>query len=83
MILIRLLATRIAIAILTLLFVSVAVFVGTGILAGDVAEAVLGQSATPEAVAGLRQALHLDQPPYTVISYGSTGCSGVIPVARS
>lgn len=46
----------------TLLFVSAAVFASTEILPGDVAEAVLGQSATPEAVAGLRAALHLDQP---------------------
>ena len=29
---------------------------------GDAAEAILGQSATPEAVAGLRTAMHLDQP---------------------
>ncbi|WP_253626044.1 MULTISPECIES: ABC transporter permease [unclassified Bradyrhizobium] len=63
-VLIRLVVNRVAIAILTLLFVSVAVFVGTEILPGDVAQSVLGQSATPEVVAGLRQALHLDQPPY-------------------
>ncbi len=62
--LVGLLASRIAIAILTLGFVSVAVFIGTEILPGDVAEAVLGQSATPEAVAGLRHALHLDDPAY-------------------
>ncbi|UVO30449.1 ABC transporter permease [Bradyrhizobium arachidis] len=60
----RLVASRIAIAILTLAFVSAAVFIGTEILPGDVAEAVLGQNATPEAVAGLRQVLHLDQPAY-------------------
>lgn len=62
--LVRLLASRIAVAVLTLLFVSVVVFIGTNILPGDVADAVLGQSATPEAVAGLRHALHLDQPAY-------------------
>lgn len=62
--LVRLLASRVAAAILTLLFVSVVVFIGTNILPGDVADAVLGQSATPEAVAGLRHALHLDQPAY-------------------
>ena len=53
---------RVLIALGTLLFVSVAVFVATTILPGDVAEVVLGQSATPEAVAGLRAAMHLDQP---------------------
>lgn len=58
----RLVLGRVLIALVTLLFVSVAVFAATDILPGDVAEVVLGQSATPEAVAGLRAALHLDQP---------------------
>lgn len=58
----RLVAWRVMVALGTLLFVSVAVFAATEILPGDVAEVVLGQSATPEAVAGLRAALHLDQP---------------------
>ncbi|RXG91892.1 ABC transporter permease [Bradyrhizobium vignae] len=62
--LVRLLVSRIAIAILTLLFVSVAVFLGTEMLPGDVAQAVYGQNATPDAVEGLRRALHLDQPAY-------------------
>jgi peptide/nickel transport system permease protein len=58
----RLIATRLAVALLTLWIVSVLVFGATELLPGDVAEAVLGQAATPEAVAGLRAALHLDQP---------------------
>jgi peptide/nickel transport system permease protein len=58
----RLVATRIAISLLTLLIVSALVFIVTGLLPGDVAEAILGQSATPEALAGLRAALHLDLP---------------------
>jgi peptide/nickel transport system permease protein len=57
-----LIAKRVAIGVMTLLIVSVLVFAATELLPGDVAEAILGQSATPEAVAGLRQALHLDQP---------------------
>ncbi|WP_439402543.1 ABC transporter permease [Bradyrhizobium sp. DASA03068] len=60
----RLVLIRMATAILTLAFVSAAVFAGTEILPGDVAEAVLGQNATPEAIEGLRQALHLDAPAY-------------------
>ncbi|SDR54478.1 peptide/nickel transport system permease protein [Rhizobiales bacterium GAS191] len=60
----KLIAQRLVIALVTLAFVSVAVFLATEILPGDVAEVVLGQSATPEAVAGLRAALHLDQPAY-------------------
>jgi peptide/nickel transport system permease protein len=42
--------------------VSVLVFGATELLPGDVAQAVLGQAATQDAVAGLRAALHLDQP---------------------
>jgi peptide/nickel transport system permease protein len=47
---------------LTLLMVSLIVFVGTNILPGDATEAILGQSASPEAVAGLRHTLGLDLP---------------------
>jgi peptide/nickel transport system permease protein len=60
--LVRLVANRLAISLLTLLIVSVLVFTATELLPGDVAEAVLGQSATPDAVAGLRAAMHLDEP---------------------
>jgi len=55
-------AVRLGTSLLTLLVVSIAIFSITELLPGDVAEVVLGQSATPEAVAGLRAALHLDQP---------------------
>ena len=58
----RLVLLRLALGALTLLIVSALVFTATELLPGDVAEALLGQSATPEAVAGLRAALHLDQP---------------------
>ena len=61
-ILLRLILTRLITAALILLLVSALVFFATSLLPGDVAEAVLGQAATPEAVAGLRAALHLDQP---------------------
>jgi len=47
---IRLAAQRIALGLLTLFLVSVLIFAGTEILPGDVATAVLGQSATPDAV---------------------------------
>lgn len=46
----------------TLLIVSIMVFAGTELLPGDVAQAILGQQATPEAVAALRDKLGLDQP---------------------
>lgn len=58
----RLIATRLAVAAGTLLLISVLVFVITELLPGDVAEVVLGQNATPELVAGLRKAMNLDRP---------------------
>ncbi|MTH36136.1 ABC transporter permease subunit [Paracoccus limosus] len=58
----RLVMGRLGVAAVTLLIVSLVVFGATQMLPGDVAEILLGQAATPEAVAGLRQAMHLDQP---------------------
>ncbi|PBB41251.1 ABC transporter permease [Mesorhizobium sp. WSM3866] len=60
----RLVAQRIALGILLLFAVSVLIFAGTQILPGDVAQSILGQSATPEAVANLRQELGLNDPAY-------------------
>jgi peptide/nickel transport system permease protein len=53
---------RIGAASVTLLLVSIVVFTITGLLPGDAAQELLGQSATPEAVAALRAELGLDQP---------------------
>ena len=52
---------RLLIGIVTLWVVSVLVFAGTEILPGDVAQIVLGQSATPESLAALRAELGLDK----------------------
>ena len=52
------------IGVFILLVVSVLVFAGTEILPGDVATAILGQSATPELVALIRERLGLDDPVY-------------------
>ena len=60
----RLVIKRLAISIVTMWAVTVMVFVGTEILPGDVAQAILGQSATPETLAGLRSQLGLDRPAY-------------------
>ncbi|TGR60728.1 ABC transporter permease, partial [bacterium M00.F.Ca.ET.194.01.1.1] len=60
----KLIAQRIALGILLLLAVSVLIFAGTQILPGDVAQAILGQSATPESLANLREQLGLNQPAY-------------------
>jgi len=55
---------RLFIGIATLWAVSVLVFAGTEILPGDVAQIILGQSATPEALNVLRRELGLDLPAY-------------------
>lgn len=55
---------RILIGIGTLWVVSVLVFIGTSILPGDVAQIILGQSATPETLAALRAELGMDKPAY-------------------
>ena len=58
----RLLAERAGLGLLTLLAVSALLFFGTNLLPGDVAAALLGQDATPEALHNIRAALGLDQP---------------------
>ncbi len=60
----KLIAQRVALGILLLLAVSVLIFAGTQILPGDVAQSILGQSATPVALENLRRDLGLDQPAY-------------------
>jgi len=60
--LIRLLIQRVVLGLALLLVVSVVIFLGTEALPGDVASAILGQSATPEALANLRETLGLNEP---------------------
>ncbi len=57
-----LIVKRLAMAGLLLLAVSALIFAGTVILPGDVAQSILGQSATPEALANLRRDLGLNEP---------------------
>jgi peptide/nickel transport system permease protein len=59
-----LILNRLGVALITLLIVSFAVFFATSMLPGDTASILLGQAATPEAVAGLRKAMHLDEPAF-------------------
>ncbi|EAV41820.1 Putative ABC Transporter, permease protein [Roseibium aggregatum IAM 12614] len=63
-----LVVSRLGVTFLTLLIVSFVVFGATLLLPGDVVEILLGQAATPEAVAGLREAMHLDSP--ALVRYG-------------
>ena len=56
---------RLALGLLLLLAASVLIFVGTQILPGDVAQAILGQGATEQALQNLRAELGLNQPAFT------------------
>ncbi len=58
------LAKRIAFGFLTIIVISMLIFVGVEALPGDLAEEVLGQSALPETVAAFRKELKLDLPPH-------------------
>lgn len=57
-----LVAQRVALGFLLLLMASVLIFAGTELLPGDIAQSILGQSATPEALANLRKDLGLNDP---------------------
>ncbi|ANK88926.1 dipeptide ABC transporter permease protein (plasmid) [Rhizobium phaseoli] len=65
--------SRLLIAVITLVIVSFAVFTATTLLPGDTASILLGQAATPEAVAGLRTAMHLDDPAFLRFIYWMGG----------
>ena len=58
----RLIGVRLLLGIATLLAVSVVIFFTVALLPGDFATEILGQSATPEAVAQFRRELRLDDP---------------------
>ena len=87
----RMIIRRLAVSLVTLWVVTLLVFAGTEFLPGDVAEAILGQSATPETVAGLRAQLGLDRPAhvryldwlkgFVTGDLGTSMASGV-PIAR-
>ncbi len=56
-------------SVVTIFAISVIIFIGVELLPGDVAETVLGQSATLETVEAFRKELKLDLPPH--IRYGA------------
>ena len=64
---------RLIIGVGMVLGVSVLIFVGTQLLPGDVAQAILGQSATPEALANLRADMGLNDPAYLRYWHWLTG----------
>ncbi len=61
----KLIAQRIALGIMLLFAASILIFAGTSILPGDVAQSILGQSATPQALANLREQLGMNEPALT------------------
>ena len=69
----RFLGRRLGLMLLTLWLMSILVFVITSVLPGDVAQTILGQSATPSQVAALRQQLDLDHPPHVLYLRWITG----------
>jgi len=62
LLILRLIISRMALALVSLLVVSMLVFTITALLPGDAAQAQLGQEATPESLAALRQQMGLDVP---------------------
>lgn len=59
---VKLVSQRIALGLMLLLAASALIFVGTQMLPGDVAQTILGQTATPETLANLRAELGLNEP---------------------
>ncbi|MEM8597465.1 MAG: ABC transporter permease, partial [Pseudomonadota bacterium] len=58
----RMTAGRLGLGLLTLWVISLIIFGAIELLPGDLAEEILGQSATEETVAAFRRELGLDQP---------------------
>jgi len=58
-----LVAQRLALGVLLLWAASILIFAGTTMLPGDVAQQILGQGATPQALENLRAELGLNDPP--------------------
>jgi peptide/nickel transport system permease protein len=60
----KLVLSRLALGIVTLFIISALMFIGVDLLPGDLAQQILGQSATPETLAAFRSQLGLDLPPH-------------------
>jgi peptide/nickel transport system permease protein len=55
---------RLGLILISLFFASIIIFLITEIIPGDVAQVILGQNATPDSLAAMRDRLGLMQPPY-------------------
>lgn len=63
--LVKLVAQRLALGCLTLFVVSLIIFLGVEALPGDIAQQILGQAATEDTIAAMRERLGLNLPPHT------------------
>jgi peptide/nickel transport system permease protein len=61
---IAMVAKRLGLGLLTIIVISLLIFVGIEALPGDLATAILGQNALPETVAAFREELKLDLAPH-------------------
>ena len=59
---VKLVTQRLALGLILLIAVSALIFFGVAALPGDAAQAMLGQSATPESLANLREKMGLNEP---------------------
>ncbi|MBI4203060.1 MAG: ABC transporter permease [Chloroflexi bacterium] len=74
---VRFLVRRISLIVVTLLVVSLAIFLVTEVLPGDVASMILGQGATPSNLAAVREQLGLDRPaPARYLSWIANAAQG-------
>lgn len=62
---VKLVAQRLGIGVVLLFAVSALIFIGTEMLPGDVAQSILGQSATETALRNLRESMGLNEPALT------------------
>ena len=58
----RIIVQRLLLGLLTLIVVSLVIFIAVNALPGDFAQAILGQGATQDAIDAIRRDLGLDQP---------------------
>ena len=77
-----LVARRVGTALLTVLLASFLVFFAVQALPGDVAQQLLGQDATPDAVAALRETLGLDQNVWAATASGSSAPATATSASR-
>ena len=82
-IVLRTIARRLLLGLLTLFLVSVVVFAATQLLPGDAARAVLGRDATPDRLAAFRRAFHLNDRGSSSTRRGYPACSPATQARRS